>query len=65
MTTEPNELTASINHGRMPVLLSTEEQCDTWLKGTAMEAYALARSFPPKQMRIVSGADKEDLLRAA
>jgi putative SOS response-associated peptidase YedK len=66
MTTEPNELTASINHERMPVLLSTQEQCDTWLSGTPKEAYALARSFPAELMRIVqSGADKEDLLRAA
>ena len=66
MTTEPNELTASINHERMPVLLSTEEQCETWLGGTPKEAYALARSFPAELMRIVqSGADKEDLLRAA
>ncbi len=66
MTTEPNELTASTNHERMPVLLSTEEQCDTWLKGTANEAFALARSFPADMMRIVQrGADKENLQRTS
>ena len=66
MTTEPNELTAGSNHERMPVLLSTEEQCETWLNGSAKEAYALARSFPAEMMRIVqSGVDKEDLLSAA
>lgn len=66
MTTEPNELTASINHERMPVLLSTEEQYDTWLNGTPKEAFELAQSFPAEAMRIVqSGAEKQDLLRAA
>ena len=66
MTTLPNELTASINHERMPVLLSTDEECDTWLTGSAKEAFALASSFPAELMRIVqSGADREDLLNAA
>ena len=65
MTTEPNALTRSINHERMPVLLAGEEACETWLKGTPEEAYALARSFDPEHMRIVqSGTDKKDLLAA-
>ncbi|MEQ1718023.1 MAG: SOS response-associated peptidase family protein, partial [Hyphomicrobium sp.] len=46
MTTEPNELTASINHERMPVVLSTEEQFDTWLNGNTKEAFELARPYP-------------------
>jgi putative SOS response-associated peptidase YedK len=65
MTTMPNALTASINHERMPVLLSREEEFETWLSGTPAEAYALARSFDPLKMRIVqSGLEKEDLLAA-
>ncbi|MBS0252411.1 MAG: SOS response-associated peptidase family protein [Proteobacteria bacterium] len=63
MTTAPNALTDSINHERMPVLLSTEADFETWLSGTPEEAFALARSFDPNAMRIVqSGKDKEDLL---
>ena len=31
MTTAPNALTDSINHERMPVLLSEEEEFETWL----------------------------------
>jgi putative SOS response-associated peptidase YedK len=66
MTTEPNELTASINHERMPVLLSEPEQFDTWLNGSPEEAFALARSYPAEAMRIVqSGSTREDLLKAA
>lgn len=65
MTTEPNALTVSINHERMPVLLSADEQFETWLKGTPKEAFALARQFPAEAMRIVQlGAEKKDLLAA-
>lgn len=63
LTTEPNALTVSINHERMPVLLSEEAEFETWLSGTPTEAFALARSFDPARMRIVqSGKKKEDLL---
>lgn len=66
MTTEPNALTVSINHERMPVLLSTDEQFETWLKGSPKEAFGLAQRFPADAMRIVQfGKEKKDLLAAA
>jgi len=50
----------------MPVLLIREEEFDTWLRGNPDEAFALAREYPPKQMRIMrEGFDKHDLLTAA
>jgi putative SOS response-associated peptidase YedK len=65
LTTAPNELTRSINHERMPVFLSSENEFETWLTGTPAEAFALAQSFDPSAMRIVqSGKSKEDLLAA-
>jgi putative SOS response-associated peptidase YedK len=65
MTTTPNELVATINHERMPVLLTGDEQFETWLKGSPAEAFRLARPHPADAMRIVqSGLDKEDLLAA-
>jgi putative SOS response-associated peptidase YedK len=65
LTTEPNDLTRSINHERMPVLLSDEGQFETWLSGSPSDAMALARSFDPGRMRIVqSGTTKQDLLAA-
>ena len=65
MTTAPNALTDSINHERMPVLLIEEADFETWLSGTPAEAFALARSFDPAQMRIVqSWFEKKDLLAA-
>lgn len=65
LTTEPNELTRSINHERMPVLLSTDDEFETWLSGSPAAAFALAKSFNPALMRIVqSGKTKQDLLAA-
>lgn len=66
LTTTPNPLVATINHERMPVLLTREDQFDTWLRGSSDEAFTLAREHPSDDMRIVQeGLDKEDLLRAA
>ena len=66
MTTEPNALTQSINHERMPVLLTCEDEFETWLRGSPDEAFALGREYPAHHMRLVQeGFDKEDLLRAA
>ena len=61
MTTTPNALVTTINHERMPVLLATESDREQWLHGTPDEAFALARSYPPDQMRIVrEGSEKAD-----
>jgi putative SOS response-associated peptidase YedK len=65
LTTTPNPLVATINHERMPVLLTREEEFETWLGASAEEAMALAREYPAQQMRIVQeGLEKEDLLAA-
>jgi putative SOS response-associated peptidase YedK len=50
----------------MPVLLTREEEFETWLRASPAEALALAKEYPPGQMRIVrEGFEKEDLLDAA
>ena len=54
---------ATINHERMPVLLTRPEEFDRWMHGTPEAAMALAREHPAEQMHIVqSGYDKEDKL---
>jgi putative SOS response-associated peptidase YedK len=66
LTTTPNPLVATVNHERMPVLLTREEEFETWLNGSPDEAFALAREYPAEKMRLVQeGFDKEDLLGAA
>lgn len=63
LTTRPNALVATINHERMPVLLSEEEQFEMWLSGSPQQAFSLVQSFDADAMQIVqSGADREDLL---
>jgi len=63
LTTTPNSLVATINHERMPVIFSGEDQFAQWLTGTPDEAFALAREYPPDAMRIVQeGSEKSDQL---
>ncbi len=63
MTTLPNELVATVNHERMPVLLTTEEDHETWLNGSVGDALGLVKPYPPEGMRIVqTGYDKRDRL---
>jgi putative SOS response-associated peptidase YedK len=65
LTTTPNSLVATINHERMPVLLTQEDEFATWLLGSPDEAFALAREYPPSGMRIVQeGLGKEDRVAA-
>jgi putative SOS response-associated peptidase YedK len=62
----PNALVGTINHERMPVLLSTDADFQKWTRGTHDEALALLREFPPDKMRMVqSGPEKRDMLRTA
>jgi len=66
LTTTPNSLVATINHERMPVLLTRDDEFETWLRGTPKEALALAREYPPERTRIVQeGFGKQDLVAAA
>jgi putative SOS response-associated peptidase YedK len=65
LTTTPNSLVATVNHERMPVLLTREEEFDIWLRASLDEAIALAREHPAEGMRIVQeGFFKEDRLAA-
>jgi putative SOS response-associated peptidase YedK len=65
LTTTPNPLVETINHERMPVLLTHEHEFETWLHGSDDEAMALAKEYPPERMRIVQeGFFKEDRVAA-
>lgn len=60
LTTTPNDVVKPIHPNRMPVLLSGQEQFDTWLDGSPEEAYQLARPFPANEMQIVHKGEKKD-----
>jgi putative SOS response-associated peptidase YedK len=61
----PNSLVATIDHERLPVLLTREAEFDRWLRGSIDEAFALARTYRAERMQILEeGLTKVDLLAA-
>ena len=56
LTTTPNELVATIHPKRMPMMLTTNNEYETWLNGTPDEARVVVHSYPTDQMKIVQSS---------
>jgi putative SOS response-associated peptidase YedK len=64
LTTQPSAIVAPIHAKAMPVVLSTEQECETWLTAPAEEALVLQRPATDELLQIVATGSKGDPLAA-
>jgi putative SOS response-associated peptidase YedK len=60
LTTEANGVVGPIHPKAMPVILTTREEWDVWMRAPWEEAALLQRPLPNTMLRIVASGERED-----
>lgn len=60
LTTEPNKEVGKIHPKAMPVILTTPNECETWLKAEWKEAQLLQRPLADSSLSIVARGERKD-----
>lgn len=60
LTTQSNDTVRPIHTQAMPVILTTSDECETWMKAPADEALTLQRPLPNEALGIVASGDRKD-----